>query len=55
MDLPLLQTYFVTFRINYKVNYGEELSIVGDIPELGNWHNTHRARMKWSEGDIWAL
>ena len=27
---------FVQFKCNYKTNYGEELRVVGNIPELGN-------------------
>jgi hypothetical protein len=27
---------FVQFKCNYTTNYGEELRVVGNIPELGN-------------------
>ena len=28
---------FVIFRIHYKTNFGENLYVVGNIPELGSW------------------
>lgn len=54
-QLPMQSTYFVTFRMKYKVNYGEEIAIVGNLKQLGNWTNTCKARLKWTEGDIWVL
>ena len=28
---------FVIFRIHYKTNFGENLYVIGNIPELGSW------------------
>lgn len=54
-ELPLEPTYYVSFKMPYKVNYGEEIAIVGNIPELGNWTDTSRARLRWTTGDVWVL
>ena len=28
---------FIVFHIHYKTNFGENLFVTGNIPELGNW------------------
>ena len=33
---------FVQFKCNYFTNYGEELRVVGNIPELGSKNNYYR-------------
>lgn len=41
--------------MRYKVNYGEEIAIVGNIPQLGNWTDTGKAKLRWTQGDIWVI
>ena len=33
---------------------GEQLCIVGDLDEMGQWSN-FKCKMKWTEGHIWVL
>lgn len=37
------------------VHFCEELRIVGDLPELGQWKIEDAPALKWTEGDKWAL
>lgn len=46
------QDYYVTFSINYKTNFGQNLFIYGSTPELGNWKKPV-AKMKWNQGHLW--
>jgi hypothetical protein len=49
------QACSVTFTINYKTEYGQAISIVGDHPKLGSWKDLTIGCMKWHTGDIWKL
>ena len=40
------------FHINYKTNFGEEIYILGNSPDFGNWKEC-KFKLKWSEGNIW--
>ena len=40
------------FQINYKTNFGEEIYILGNSPDFGNWKEC-KFKLKWSEGNIW--
>ncbi|PSC73322.1 water chloroplastic [Micractinium conductrix] len=45
----------VTFTlIDKKVDFGEQVVLVGNTPELGNWQLDHAPNMTWSEGDTWV-
>ena len=46
-------TYAVHFRVHYESCFGEELCVVGDIADLGNWKG-HKHMLKWTEGHIWV-
>jgi len=45
----------ITFTINYKTEFGQSISILGDHPKLGNWSDTKAASMKWHQGDQWKV
>jgi alpha-amylase len=49
------QTCSITFTINYKTEYGQAISIVGDHPKLGSWTDVTIGCMKWHTGDVWKL
>ena len=39
-DDELLSTqneYSLTLKVHYKTQYGQELAVVGSIPQLGSW------------------
>lgn len=45
----------ITFRIHYETQWGEELFVMGNSPELGN-NDPHRAcLMNYTEGAIWEV
>ena len=44
--------YSVKFSIKFQTQLGENIFILGNIKELGNWKET-KFRLKWSEGHIW--
>jgi len=46
------QTYSIHFSVNYETVVGENVCVLGSIPELGNW-KTFKAHMVWTEGHIW--
>ena len=43
----------VTFRLHYETVPGEDLFVVGNIPELGTIEE-RRHSLKWTEGHIWV-
>lgn len=43
----------VTFRLNYRTEFGDYLKIVGDGDALGSWDPQNAPAMVWSEGDEW--
>ena len=40
------------FKIKYETYPGEEICILGDSPDFGNWKNP-KFKLRWSEGHIW--
>jgi hypothetical protein len=44
--------YTIKFSIKYSTQPGENIYIVGDIKELGNWKE-HKLKLKWTDGHIW--
>lgn len=48
------QEYAVTFKIKYTTEIGDQLYVIGDIPELGNDSNLKRHALKWTTGHIWV-
>lgn len=56
-DDELLSTsnqYSLTLKVHYKTQYGQELAVVGSIPQLGSWDTKRAFRMKWTEGHYWV-
>ena len=41
-------------KVTYKTFYGQELGIVGNIPQLGLWDTSKPLKMKWTSGHIWV-
>lgn len=46
--------FSVSFRIYYQSVVGEDLYVLGDIPELGNETSMKKHPLKWTEGHIWV-
>jgi len=45
----------VLFQINYFTNFGDEIAVVGNLPQVGNW-NPNRAKKMFYKGDgYWNL
>ena len=45
--------FAVHFRVHYASNFGEEVCVVGGLPDLGDWKG-HKHMLKWTEGNIWV-
>ena len=45
--------YRLTLKVTYQTYYGQEIGIVGNIPQLGSWDTSKPLKMKWTEGHIW--
>jgi hypothetical protein len=45
--------YKLSLSCKYKVEFGQTVAVVGNIPELGMWKNNQLCQLKWTEGDIW--
>lgn len=49
------ESYNLTLKIKMETKFGESMSIVGSLPELGKWRDFKVAKMKWTEGHIWVM
>ena len=45
----------MTFKVNYKTEFGEALSIVGENAATGCWIDFSKGLMQWTEGDWWKV
>lgn len=43
----------IIFVINYALNFGEEMGILGSLNMLGNWEERRVLKLKWNNGNIW--
>ena len=43
----------IIFSIIYDTTFGEEVGILGSMPNLGNWNQTGIFYLKWNNGNIW--
>ena len=44
----------VTFEVNgYTTSMGQDLYVVGNVPELGNWSAANAAPLEWVDSDTW--
>lgn len=46
---------YISFNIQYKVDFGQAVYIVGNIPELGTWNLKNAVQLKWFEGNNWKF
>ena len=46
-------SYKVELSVRYETKLGQELFVVGSIPELGNWEE-FTCKMTWTEGHVWV-
>lgn len=45
----------VTFTVNgYTTQWGEEMYVVGNVPELGNWDPANAVKLNWVDSDTWS-
>eukprot|EP00347_Sterkiella_histriomuscorum_P000766 403374583 len=44
---------YVVFQIQYEVDFGTEMSIVGSIPILGKWNTMNSLNLHWNNGHVW--
>lgn len=44
--------YAINFNIFYETTFGEEIFVVGSIPELGGWKE-YKLKLFWNDGHIW--
>lgn len=44
--------YSLTLRLRYETEFGQELFVIGSIPELGQWKKP-KFKLIWSEDHIW--
>jgi len=42
----------IKFQIKYETAIGQDIYIVGSVPELGSWKDL-KFKLKWTTGDIW--
>ena len=42
----------IMFTVNKRISKGENVCLVGSLPELGNWQD-FKALMTWTKGDKW--
>ena len=45
----------VTFTVNgYVTQYGQDMYVVGNVPELGNWNPANAVKLNWVDSDTWS-
>ena len=44
----------LTFKVNYKTEFGEAITIVGSNQATGNWQDFSKSLMQWTDGDWWT-
>ena len=44
----------IIFSIKYNTQFGEEVGILGSIPDLGNWNQNQIFYLHWNNGNIWT-
>mmetsp|Transcript_12506 Transcript_12506/g.13711 ORF Transcript_12506/g.13711 Transcript_12506/m.13711 type:complete len:370 (-) Transcript_12506:187-1296(-) len=45
--------YKVEFKVPYQTDFGQNVYVIGNIPELGNWKVAGAVKLKWHDGHIW--
>ena len=49
-----MNMYLVSFQIEYKTQWGESITVVGDKTQLGNWDPVEGLSLSHSKGGIWS-
>ena len=44
----------IRFKVKYQTKFGQQLCVIGDVPELGSWKNLV-GKMHWSKDHMWKL
>lgn len=44
----------LSFSIPYRTEWGQDVALVGDKRELGEWDPRRGVSMRWQEGDVWS-
>ncbi|MEM7335350.1 MAG: alpha-amylase family glycosyl hydrolase [Chloroflexota bacterium] len=45
----------VDFTVNgYVTGWGQEMYVVGNVPELGNWNPANAVKLNWVDSDTWS-
>ena len=45
----------VTFTVNgYVTQFGQDMYVVGNVPELGNWNPANAVPLNWVDSDTWS-
>lgn len=52
-DAQGAQTYSVNFRMRFSTTTGEDIGVIGDLPELGNWDPKKCLKLKWFQDHVW--
>mmetsp|Transcript_39384 Transcript_39384/g.60205 ORF Transcript_39384/g.60205 Transcript_39384/m.60205 type:complete len:122 (+) Transcript_39384:483-848(+) len=47
--------YRLTLRIKYETKFGEQIAVVGNLPQLGNWNVKKALILKWTPGHVWEV
>jgi hypothetical protein len=47
------QAVRVSFRLPYRCEFGQNVSIAGSISPLGGWNVGQCLDMRWTDGDVW--
>ena len=45
----------IEFEMKYQTQMGQELGVLGSMPELGSWNQDKAKRMQWNEWNIWRI
>ena len=53
ISFPKYPLKSIVFRIVFDSKFGENVCILGSIPELGLWNLNGALFLKWNEGNIW--
>ena len=49
------ESYSLTLKIKMETKFGQSMSLVGSLDQLGKWKDFKVAKMKWTEGHIWVI
>jgi protein-tyrosine phosphatase len=44
----------VCFSVEYSTNWGQNVYVVGDLPQLGEWKESSAVKLSWTSGHIWT-